>query len=77
MDNFTKKKWTAFEIIMYQPSPKHKEEECILIGVNFEDELLELRPLIPDNYQSGLYDRFWTRHEYCRTPRMKPIMFAS
>lgn len=68
---FVNRKWSPFEVVIYQPTNKHTPIECIVITVNFEDEIVELRPLMPKNYQSGFYDKFWTQIRFIKTPRMK------
>ncbi len=66
---FKNRKWVAFELMIYQPSEKHQELECVVTAVNFDDSLLELRKLIPSE-ANRWDDNFMARYEWCKSPRM-------
>jgi len=66
---FQNRRWSPFEIMIYQPSEKHEPLECIVTAVNFDDQLLELRKLIP-NVLNRWEDKFPARYEWCKSPRM-------
>lgn len=69
---FIKKSWKAFTPIdVIFPENKHMHEkkiECMVIGVDFEGELLHVIPF-PDSDWNEV--SFWVRSDYCHIPRPK------
>lgn len=72
-NEFIKKRWRAFELIEYAPYRKENIViECMLISVDFEQELFKIEPINKDMYDN---DSFWVRIEYCKrpTPKLRKI----
>lgn len=72
-EELMKKRWSAYEQINY--SPKRKDGvtfECMLLAVDFENELMQLEPIDKELYEDN---SFWARCEYCErpTPKMKIV----
>jgi hypothetical protein len=68
-EEFIKKRWQGYEIILYMPKRKDGiEVECMLLAVDFENELFQLEPIDKDIYEDEV---FWARVEYCKRPPHK------
>lgn len=50
------------------PNKKDVVYECMLIAIDFEQELFKLEPVDKEVYEDI---SFWTRVEYCKRPRPK------
>jgi len=68
-DELMKKRWVGFELIEYRPYRKENVViECMLLSIDFEQELFKLEPIDKEMYED---DSFWVRVEYCKRPRPK------
>ena len=68
-EGFIKKRWQGYEIILYMPKRKDGiEVECMLLAVDFENELFQLEPIDKEIYED---EAFWARAEYCKRPPHK------
>ena len=68
-----KKRWVGYELIEYRPPRKEDVVyECMLIAVDFEQELFKLEPIDKEMYEDT---SFWVRVEYCKrpAPRLKKV----
>ena len=70
-EEFAKKRFIGFEEIIYtSPENPHMRRftvSCMLVGIDFEQELLRLMPFPNEKYEE---DPFWVRIEYCeKAPR--------
>jgi len=66
---FAKRKWQHSELIVFtHPRFNNVTVECMLIAVDFDQELLKLEPM-----DKSIYEEipFWSRIEYCECPRPK------
>ena len=63
---FGKKRFISFEEIIYtspeNPLMKRFTVSCMLVGIDFEQDLLKLIPFPSEKYEE---DSFWVRIEYC------------
>ena len=60
-EQFTKYKFRHSEEIVFEISGKTDRIHCMLIGIDFEQGLLQLIPIF-GNYDK---EKFWSRCEYC------------
>lgn len=67
-EEFTKKRWKGYEIIEFRPPNKEIVYECMLLAIDFEQDLFKLEPFDKEMYQD---ESFWARVEYCKRPRPK------
>ena len=70
-EEFIEKRWTAFELIEYRSPRKNDTDfvvECMLIAIDFENELFKLEPIDKEIYEDN---QFWARVEYCKRPHPK------
>ena len=63
-EEFAKKRWQHSEKMLYV-RPGCNPIECMLLGVDFENDLMRLVPFDTERYEEA---PFWTRVEYCRRP---------
>mgnify|MGYP006967778140 CR=1 FL=1 len=63
-EDFAKKRWQHSEAIEYS-LPGHKAILCMLVGLDFENNLMRLWPFDQEIYKD---ESFWARVEYCRRP---------
>lgn len=70
-DYFLKRHWKGYEIINYGPKRKDGIKiECLLLAVDFENELFQLEPIDKEIYEDK---QFWARVEYCERPNLRII----
>ena len=68
-DELIKKRWVGYELIEYRPYRKEDVViECMLLSIDFEQELFKLEPIDKEMYEDK---SFWARVEYCKRPRPK------
>lgn len=67
-EEFGKKRFKGFEPIIFEGVKGEKNIECILLAVDFEQELFKLEPLDKNFYEDK---EFWCRIEYCNRPHYK------
>jgi len=68
-EEFIKKRWVGYELIEYRPYRKEDSViECMLLSIDFEQELFKLEPVDTEMYEDN---SFWVRVEYCKRPRPK------
>ncbi len=70
LEEFNKKRFISHELI--ECYPKSFDDYCIpcmLLAVDFEQQLFKLQPI-----HDGFYEEipFWCRVEYCKRPARKP-----
>ncbi len=70
-EEFSKKRFIGFEEIIYTSPENHLMNRfivsCMLIGIDFEQDLLKLIPFKNEDYEE---EPFWVRIEYCeKAPR--------
>ena len=70
-EEFGKKRFQSFEEIIYtspeSPLMNSFTVSCMLVGIDFEQDLLKLIPFPNEKYEE---DPFWVRIEYCeKAPR--------
>jgi len=53
---FFAKKWKAFEIMTVYIKELDRNCECYLVGVEFENKIMKLRPLDVEMYEDGIYE---------------------
>lgn len=68
-EEFTKKRWVGYELIEFRPPNKEDVVyECMLLAIDFEQDLFKLEPVDKEMYEDA---SFWARVEYCKRPRPK------
>lgn len=68
-DELIKKRWVGYELIEYRPYRKENIViECMLLSIDFEQELFKLEPVDKELYEDA---SFWVRVEYCKRPAPK------
>lgn len=68
-EELIKKRWRAYEQINYMPKRKDGFTiECVLIAIDFDNELFMLEPIDKEVYEDKT---FWARVEYCKRPAAK------
>lgn len=68
LDYFAKIKWRHSEEIEFKSPITDIIIPCMLLVVDFEQELFKLIPFDTENYEN---ESFWTRIEYCERPKRK------
>ena len=53
---FFASKWKPFEIMTVFIKEIGRDCECYLIGIEFEDRIMKLRPLDTELYEDGIYE---------------------
>jgi hypothetical protein len=68
-EEFIKKRWVGYELIEFRP-PKKEDivYECMLLAIDFEQDLFKLEPVDKEMYED---ESFWARVEYCKRPAPK------
>lgn len=64
-DKFTTMKFTAYMPIMHVQSRSKEQTLCMLMGIDFDEELLTLEPFDKEIYQD---EKFVARCENCFIP---------
>ena len=68
-EELMKKRWVGFELIEYSPPRKEGVVyECMLLSIDFDQELFKLEPVDKELYED---ESFWARVEYCKRPAPK------
>lgn len=67
-EEMIKRRWKAYETILYQDAGMKYPAECLLSEVDFDGEVLTLTPM-NDFYQQN---EFQANLKYCSLPKMKP-----
>lgn len=66
---FIKTRWVGYELIEFRPPKKNDVVyECMLLAIDFEQDLFKLKPVDEEMYED---ESFWVRVEYCKRPRPK------
>lgn len=55
-NQFHKSKWKPFEVMTVYLKEFDRFCECYLIGIEFEDKIMKLRPLDTDTYQDDIFE---------------------
>jgi hypothetical protein len=55
-NQFFRSKWKPFEVMTVFVKELNRFCECFLIGVEFEDKIMKLRPLDPDVWEDEIYE---------------------
>jgi hypothetical protein len=59
----------GYELIEFRPPNKEDVVyECMLLAIDFEQDLFKLEPVDKEMYEDA---SFWARVEYCKRPRPK------
>ena len=66
-EELIKRSWKAFQVIEYMVPRMDKPAECLLLSVQFDDELMVLQPLDPQFKK----DDFIASIKYCSVPKKK------
>lgn len=66
-EEMVKRRWKAYEIILYQDAGMKCAAECLVSAVDFDAEVLTLTP-INDFYEQN---EFPANLKYCSIPKMK------
>jgi hypothetical protein len=53
---FFASKWKPFEIMRIFIKDLGCECECMLIGIDFEEKIMKLRPCDPEIWEDGIYE---------------------
>jgi len=53
---FFASKWKPFEVMTVFIKELNRNCECYLVGIEFEDKIMKLRPLDTDTYEDGIYE---------------------
>ena len=53
---FFASKWKPFEIMNTFIKELDRNCECYLVGIEFEDKIMKLRPLDTEIYEDGIYE---------------------
>ena len=53
---FFQSKWKPFEIMTVFIKELDRECECYLIGIEFEDKIMKLRPTDPEVWEDDIYE---------------------
>lgn len=65
---FMKYKFQAFEVIEYKHPHRENFDECMILQIDFINEIILIEPFEKENYH---YEIFWVKAEHCRKPLAK------
>jgi len=71
---FFASKWKPFEIMTVFIKELDRECECYLIGIEFEDKIMKLRPLDGEIWEDGVYE---VKISVITRGKIKPKMWVS
>ena len=53
---FFSSKWKPFEVMTIFIKEIGRDCQCYLVGIDFEDKIMKLRPLDTEIYEDGIYE---------------------
>ena len=68
---FFASKWKPFEIMRVFIKELDRDCECYLVGVDFEDKIMRLRPLDTEIYEDDIYEVKIDVIQRGKTPQMR------
>ena len=53
---FFASKWKPFEVMTLFIKELNRNYECYLVGIEFEDKIMKVRPIDTELYEDGIYE---------------------